>query len=50
MTQTQQEILKAISDNAGNRLTTELIAGLNARINQAFSKAQQDNTKEVEDK
>lgn len=32
----QQEIMEAITANAGNRLTHELIAGLQVRINQIF--------------
>lgn len=47
MKTTQQEIMEAIAANAGNRLTNELIAGLQARINQIFArKAQQIETKE----
>lgn len=34
----QQEIMDAITANAGNRLTPELIAGLQVRINQAFAR------------
>lgn len=42
-----QEIMDAIAANAGNRLTPELIAGMQARINQIFAReAQQIETKE----
>ncbi|SJN24497.1 hypothetical protein [Vibrio casei] len=47
MKTTQQEIMEAIASNAGNRLTNELIAGLQVRINQIFArKAQQIEPKE----
>lgn len=42
-----QEIMDAIAANAGNRLTPELIAGMQARINQIFAReSQQIETKE----
>lgn len=37
----QQEIMEVLMANAGNRLTHELIAGLQVRINQILMREQQ---------
>lgn len=43
-----QEIMDAITANAGNRLTPELIAGMQVRINQIFAREEQMKNKEEE--
>lgn len=41
MDELQKELARAVSENAGNRLTAELIAGLHARINNVFLKIEE---------
>ena len=39
MKTSQQEVYEILISNAGNRLTSELIAGLNARLQNVIEKA-----------